>query len=113
MTWALEALDQSHSPLIATPDVTRGGVRDDGLKADVAGVKAELRRQHELTDLEGYEEHPVGEPLRLKSQYWQIEVNTTTGNAARRPPLHPSSSPLLFAAPPLLPFHIIINHMGP
>ena len=79
MTWALEALDQSYSHLTASP---RGGVRDGGLRADLADLQAELRRQHELTDLEGYEEHPVGEPLRLKSQYWQIGVNTTTGNAA-------------------------------
>ena len=85
MTWAVEALDQSYSPLPAIPDVMHGSVIDDGLRAELAGVEAELRRQHELTDLEGYEEHPVGEPLRLKSQYWQIEVNTTTGNAAIQP----------------------------
>ena len=82
MTWALEALDQPHGPLAPTPDAAHGDSESDGLSAElVAGVRAEWRRQHELTDLEGYEEHPVGEPLRLKSQYWQIEVNTTTGNA--------------------------------
>ena len=83
MTWAVEALDQSLAPLAQTPDTSLGGVIADVARADLlTGVKAEWRQQHELTDLEGYEEHPVGEPLTLKSQYWQIEVNTTTGNAA-------------------------------
>ena len=101
MTWALEALDQSHSPMTLGPGATRGDVRHDVVKADViAGVKAELRRQHELTDLEGYEEHAVGEPLRLKSQYWQIEVNSSTGNATARPPPLPQLPPAALCLPP-------------
>lgn len=106
MTWALEALDQPHSPLAQTPDAAHGDSMTDGLRADlIAGVRAEWRRHHELTDLEGYEEHPVGEPLRLKSQYWQIEVNTTTGNAA---PLVPSPP-----TPPPLPFTPTAPHLPP
>ena len=83
MTWALEALDQSHDHTSDQPDVAHADMTNHEPTAGlVAGVKAELRRHHELTDLEGYSEHPVGEPLRLRSQYWQIEVNTTTGDAA-------------------------------
>lgn len=83
MTWALEALDQSLAqPLPASDGDTVGDSDKAGLRAEVADVRAEWRAQHELTEVEGYKEHPVGEPLRLKSQYWQIEVNTTTGNAA-------------------------------
>lgn len=79
MTWALEALDQSHDHAtdVAAADVAQ----QDSRASLVAGLKAEMRRHHELTDVEGYTEHPVGQPLRLKSQYWQIEVNTTTGDA--------------------------------
>lgn len=118
MTWAVEALDQSHSPLTAIPDVARAGARDDGLRAELAGLEAELRRQHELTDLEGYEEHPVGEPLRLKSQYWQIEVNTTTGKCCYTDPLPthalPPPIPLpLPAAPPRVPFWQWLHPQGP
>ena len=86
MTWALEALDQSFAAPHQAPAITLGDsnttVVDEELRAEVSRVRAEWRAQHEVTDVEGYEEHPVGEPLRLKSQYWQIEVNTTTGNAA-------------------------------
>ncbi|KAL3138964.1 hypothetical protein ABBQ32_005773 [Trebouxia sp. C0010 RCD-2024] len=79
MTWALEALDQSLAQPLPASVNTLGDSDTAGLRAEVSGVRAEWRAQHELTDLEGYEEHPVGAPLRLKSQYWQIEVNTTTG----------------------------------
>jgi len=49
------------------------------LRQELEQLRSELQRQHELTDVEGYEEHPVGEPLKLKSSFWDIEVNTTTG----------------------------------
>ena len=51
------------------------------LAEDLKQLRAELRRHHELTDTEGYEEHPVGEPLKLKSPFWNIEIDTTTGVA--------------------------------
>ena len=49
------------------------------LAEDLKELRAELRRHHELTDTEGHEEHPVGEPLKLKSPFWDIEIDTTTG----------------------------------
>lgn len=49
------------------------------LRQELGQLRSELQRQHELTDVEGYEEHPIGEPLKLKSSFWDIEVNTTTG----------------------------------
>ncbi len=52
------------------------------LRQELNQLRSELQRQHELTDVEGYEEHPVGEPLKLKSSFWDIEVNTTTGMPA-------------------------------
>lgn len=85
MTWALEALDQSLASPIQPPVTNPSGLVVEELRAKVSGVDAEWRAQHELTDVEGYEDHPVGEPLRLRSQYWQIEVNTTTGNAVAAP----------------------------
>jgi len=52
------------------------------LAQELDQLRTELQRQHELTDVEGYEEHPVGEALKLKSQFWKIEVDTTTGKIA-------------------------------
>lgn len=49
------------------------------LRQELEQLRSELQRQHEVTDVEGYEEHPIGEPLKLKSSFWEIEVNTTTG----------------------------------
>ena len=49
------------------------------LAQELEQVRSELQRQHELTDIEGYEEHAVGEPLKLKSAFWEIQINTTTG----------------------------------
>ena len=49
------------------------------LAQELEQVRSELQRQHELTDIKGYEEHPVGEPLKLKSAFWEIGINTTTG----------------------------------
>lgn len=51
------------------------------LAQELEQVRSELQRQHELTDTEGYEEHLVGEPLKLKSAFWEIQINTTTGEA--------------------------------
>ena len=82
MTWALEALDQAHASASGRSQMSAADAAGHESRAELlASVKAELRRQHELTDVEGYDEHPVGEPLRLKSQFWEIEVNTTTGNS--------------------------------
>lgn len=56
------------------------------LAQELEQVRFELQRQHELTDIEGYEEHAVGEPLKLKSAFWDIQINTTTGEPIR---IHP------------------------
>ena len=63
------------------------------LRQELEQLRSELQRQHELTDVEGYEEHPIGEPLKLKSSFWEIEVNTTTGMRPPPPP-HPPKPPL-------------------
>ncbi|DBA83693.1 TPA: hypothetical protein ACH3X1_006235 [Trebouxia sp. C0004] len=52
---------------------------DLSLRQELEQLRSELQRRHELTDVEGYEEHPIGEPLKLKSSFWDVEVNTTTG----------------------------------
>ena len=57
------------------------------LRQELEQLRSELQRQHELTDVEGYEEHPIGEPLKLKSSFWDIEVNTTTGMPPPQAPL--------------------------
>lgn len=105
MTWALEALDLSLSKLpqasptydsdhkIASDPAAREhklSLHDAAESARVTlpelslaeeQLRSELRRHHELTDIEGYEQLPVGEPMKLKSQFWEIEVNTSTGKA--------------------------------
>ncbi len=60
---------------------------DLSLRQELEQLRSELQRQHELTDVEGYEEHPIGEPLKLKSSFWDIEVNTTTGMPPPQAPL--------------------------
>lgn len=66
------------------------------LRQELEQLRSELQRQHELTDVEGYKEHPIGEPLKLKSSFWDIEVNTTTGM------LTPKGSSLLYVLSVLL-----------
>lgn len=53
--------------------------KSGSLAGELEQLRLELRRQHELTDTAGYQEHPLGEPLKLRSQFWQIEIDTTTG----------------------------------
>ena len=50
-----------------------------GLQEQLQQLHLELQRQHELPSLEGYEEHPLRDPLKLRSQFWELEVDTTTG----------------------------------
>lgn len=42
-------------------------------------LKDELQRHHQLPVVEGFEEHDLAEPLKLRSQYWELELDTTTG----------------------------------
>ena len=44
-------------------------------------LRVELQQHHELPATEGYEEHPLGEPLKLRSQFWELELDTATGTA--------------------------------
>ena len=57
-----------------------------GLQEQLQQLHSELQRQHELPSLEGYEEHPLGDPLRLRSQFWELEVDTTTGSNSPNAP---------------------------
>ena len=57
-----------------------------GLQEQLQQLQSELQRQHELPSLEGYEEHPLGDPLKLRSQFWELEVDTTTGSNSPNAP---------------------------
>ncbi|KAL0047364.1 hypothetical protein WJX82_001496 [Trebouxia sp. C0006] len=69
------------------------------LRQELEQLRSELQRQHELTDVEGYEEHPIGEPLKLKSSFWDLEVNTTTGTLSGLQYLWPEQEGSNWATP--------------
>lgn len=69
------------------------------LRQELEQLRSELQRQHELSNVEGYKEHPIGDPLKLKSSFWDIEVNTTTGTLSGLQYLWPEQEGSNWATP--------------
>lgn len=75
------AQDQSH-PGVKDEAVSEGNLQlnpDRSLQDHLQQLRVELQHQHELPTTEGYEEHCLEEPLKLRSQFWELEVDPATG----------------------------------